>query len=293
MQDECSELIDRNYPMLRISLAYANQELRPKLLALYGLLGTIEQCLYHASDPVVSNAKLAWWHEELRQAKGGKGNHPLSLQLNSSGALAAWPEALLERVFNLATERVEALAVNDASGLQLLCESLGLIHLELEAALQQVPVPDQKVIRQLATSNGLMQLFRESFKASHTTYYWVPLGDCARLGIERLQIAQNSFRTEIRQVFIDITIRILDQKRVLQNFALLTELPPTWAARCRHWLLLSLLHQRQLLLLQSDLAKPGLTGDIKRCLQQVRMSDSWFAWHSARLLNATGKASKE
>lgn len=293
MQDEWAELIHRNYPILRISLAYARQDLRPKLRALYGLLGTIQECLYHASDPVVSNAKLAWWHEELQQAKGGKGNHPLSLQLDSSGALSAWPSALLEDVFNLAGERVEAAAVNDEIGLLQLCESLGLIHLELEAALHQVPVPDQRVIRQLAASNGLMQLFRESFKARHASYYWVPLSVCARLGIERQQIAQDPFRAEICQVFNDISIGVLDRKGMSQNPDFLAELPLTWGVRCRHWLLQSLLQQRQLSRLHRELAKSGSSGDIKRCLHQVCMSDSWFVWQTARLLNANDGASSK
>lgn len=289
MQNECTELINRSYPMLRISLAYANHDLRPKLLALYGLLGTIEESLYRASDPVVSNAKLTWWYEELQQAKHGNGNHPLSLQLKSTGVLAAWSEALIERIFKLAIERADAVGVMDENGLRQLCASLGLIHLELEAAMQNASVPDLQVIMQLAASNGLMQLFRESFQANQSTYYWVPLSICARLKIERLQISENTFDTKVRRIFDDITKRILDQEDILQNCTLLTELPEFWPDQCQHWLLLSLLQQRHLLRLQSDLAKPGFNGEIKKHLQRVRLSDSWFGWQVARQLNAANR----
>jgi len=293
MRGEWTDQILRNYPTLRISLAYASQDQRPKLLALYGLLGAIEECLYQASDPVVSNAKLAWWHEELQQAKAGKGNHPLSQLMHSSGALSAWPSAFIGNVFNLAGERVEAAAVNDKSGLLQLCESMGLVHLELEAAVQQVPVQDQNVIRQLAGCNGLMQLFRESFKSRHATYYWVPLSDCARLGIERQQIAQYPFQAGTCQVLYDVSLCVVDQKRMSQNFDLLAELPPAWVSRCRHWLLQSLLQQRQLFRLQRGLARSGSSADMNRCLQQVGLTDSLFAWQAARLLNAIGEEGRE
>jgi len=289
MQDECVDLSSRNFPMLRLSLAYASQGMRPKLLALYALLSTVEECLYCASDPVVSKAKLYWWREELEQARHGRGSHPLSLSLQSSGVLAVWPDALTERLFGLALQRTEAETLNDESILQQFCETLGWLHLEMEVALQNAGVPDQKVIRQLAASNGLMQLFRESFKASQATYYWVPLSDCARLGIERLQVAADPFQTEVREVFHDITQRILEEN-ILRNLASLSRLPSSWAVSCRHWLLLSLLQQRHLLLLQSDLVSPIFTGNSRKLLQQVRLGDGWFAWRAARHLNAAGKA---
>ncbi len=293
MQDEIGELIHRNYPMLRICLAYVNQSLCPKLLALYGLLATIEESLYRASDPVVSSAKLAWWYEELRRARDGNSTHPLSLQLQSSGALALWPEALIERMFKLAIERVEAAGVNDENSLHQLCESLGLVHLELELALQNISLPDQranqKAVRRLAAINGLMQLFRESYQTRQPTYYWVPLSDCGRLGIERLQIVEKPFDTKVRQVFEGIVKRTLDRESRVPNLAFLKELPKSWAERSKHWLLLSMLQQRQLSLLQIKLAKPGFTGHTRDRWQQVRLGDGWFAWRIARQLNASVK----
>jgi len=293
MQDEFGELISRNYPMLRISLAYASRPLRPKLLALYGLLSTVEESLYRASDPVVSIAKLTWWYEELQQAKRGHGNHPLSLHLQASGALVSWSDATIERMFELAISRVEAAGVNNENALQQLCESLGIIHLELEAALQNNSVPDGKILRYLATGNGLLQFFRESFKTSHPNYYWVPLSDCARRGIDRLQIAKNVFDTKARDVFYDITTRILDQNSMPQGDSLLTELSGSRADQCGHWLLLSLLQRRQLLLLQKELAMPRLTRQMSKLLQQARLGDAWFAWRMARQLKATIMAGKD
>ncbi len=288
MRDECAELISRNYPVLRISLPYCDRAHESKLQALYGLLATIEESLYRASDPVVSNAKLTWWFEELQQARRGDGNHPIALQLQSSGVFAAWPEDLIERLFSLAIRRTDPPGITDEHSLLEFCESMGMIQLQLESALQNGSVPDRKMIRLSASINGLMQLFRESFKARHATYYWVPLVECARLGAERQKIVEDPSDIKSREVFIGIIDGVLDHQDNALNFPPWQELPRAWATSNRHWLVFSLLQQRQLLRLRRDLAQQGHSGDNAALLRRIRLSDGWYAWRAARRLNAVG-----
>jgi len=282
MLREDGALIDRNFPALRISLPYSTKILRPKLQALYSLLTTIEESLFQASDPAVSTAKLSWWYEELKRTRSGQGNHPLSLQLHSSGALAAWPDALLERLFKLAIQRIDAPGVNDTSGLLELCKSLGTIQLELETSLQHGSPADQEVIWNLASINGLLQLFRESFNARRASYYWVPLTECARLGVDRSEMTENPSGEALRLIFISMVDRIVGQLSQPVNVASMRALPQPWASENRHWLVLSSLQQRQLLRLRLGMTQFKNSLNTIGLLNKISVSDGWHAWRLAR-----------
>jgi len=279
---EDGALLDRNFPALRISLPYSSKTLRPRLQALYSLLATIEESLFQASDSAVSTAKLSWWYEELKRARSGQGNHPLALQLHSSGCLAAWPDALVERLFKLAIQRIDAPGINDTSELLELCESLGTIQLELETFLQNDSPAVQGVIRNLASINGLQQLFRESFNARRASYYWVPLTECARLSVERSEMTENRSGEALRLIFISMIDCVVGQHKKPVNFMSMNVLPQSWASENRHWLVFSSLQQRQLLRMRQGMTTFKFSRNSIRLLHEFTVSDSLHAWRLAR-----------
>ena len=98
MQDEVQLQAFRNFPLLRLSLSYCDALVRPRVLAFYGLLATLEESFYRASDPVVTRARLGWWAEELVNARRQQTSHPLSEQLLATGVLDKIPETSFARL---------------------------------------------------------------------------------------------------------------------------------------------------------------------------------------------------
>lgn len=285
MQADIQALIDRNFPAMQLSVHYCDPADKAKILALYGLLATVEESLYRASDPVVSRAKLGWWLEELHHAGNTGGAHALTGQLQKSGALGAWSEGLISRLFSLAMSRIDASGLSNEESLRKLCLSAGLIQLELESALHSLPVPSHTLVQHWATINGLVQLFRESLKAKNPSYFWLPLNLCAQAGIERQHVADQTSSEMSRHLFARI-IEIAsgwhtgsgDRGKQLQS------LPKPWASKNRHWLILSSLQHRQLSRLKLELARPGLEAGNFKALQGMGVGDGWCAWRLARLL---------
>lgn len=285
MQADIQVLIDRNFPAMQLSMFYCDPADKVKILAMYGLLATVEESLYRASDPVVSRAKLGWWLEELHHAESTGGVHALTGQLQNCGVLGAWPAALISRLFALAMSRIDASGLNNEKSLEKLCTSMGLIQLELESALHGLPVPDHALLQQWAAINGLVQLFRESLKAKNPSYFWLPLNLCAQVDIERQQVAAQTTSEKSRSLFariIELTSgwQAGKKDRVKQ----LQSLPTPWVSKNRHWLILSSLQQRQLSRLKLGLAKPDLEVLDFKALQGIGIGDGWCAWRMARLL---------
>src|SRR5690606_18561356 len=108
------------------------------------------------------------------------------------------------RLFALAMSRIDTSGLNNEESLEKLCMSIGLVQLELESALNDLPVPDHALVKQWAMINGLVQLFRESFKAKSPSYFWLPLNLCAQAGIERQQVADQTSSDMSRRLFTRI-----------------------------------------------------------------------------------------
>lgn len=290
MQDDGQALIFRNYPALQLSLHYCDPADKARIIALYRLLATVEESLHRASDPVVSRAKLGWWLKELLNADRTGGVHPLISELQTSGALRSWSEALIARLFALAVSRIDSVGLNNENSLKEHCTSIGLLHLELELALLDSRLPEHAVVQHWASINGLMQLIRESFNAKKPSYYWLPLTLCAQFDIERQQVADQpsaelssrlfSCITEIADSWLNQTDGCPDQ---------LHNLPMSWLSKNRHWLLLSSLQQRQLRRLRLELAKPCIKVESLKALQRMDLGDGWCAWRLARQINRAGR----
>ncbi len=285
-QDELERLVSRNISATRISFSYVEDEATAANLSLYGLLATIEQCVYGASDRQVSMAKLSWWLQELELACNGRGSHPLSGLLLSSGVLGAWPQQLLVKLIDLAMQRVNAQGLNTESELRSLCESMGKIHLHLESSINGLDVPDSPSIRSWAAMNGQMQLLRETFWSPRANFYWVPLTACARLSLERRDIAERvamGVDHQLTEVFFS-SIFEPDCPQFMV-YPEEEEVPEGWARANRHWLIFSLLQQRQF----RRISHWGFAGgpaikDISGQLRKLRFTDGWAAWRLARQL---------
>ncbi|MDZ4728582.1 MAG: hypothetical protein SH820_01390 [Xanthomonadales bacterium] len=290
MQDDEQDLIFRNYPALLLSLHYCDPADKARIIAMYGLLATVEESLHRASDPVVSRAKLGWWLQELRNVGRTEGVHSLISELQTSGVLSIWPEALITRLFALAMSRINSVGLNNENSLKEHCTSIGLLHLELELALHDSPLPEHALVQHWASINGLMQLIRESFNAKKPSYYWLPLTLCAQFGIERQQVADQPSAELSGRLFSRIA-EIADSwlNPIDGSPDHLHNLPMSWLSKNRHWLVLSSLQQRQLRRLRVELAKPGLKVENLKALQRMDLGDGWCAWRLARQLNRTSR----
>ena len=231
-------------------------------------------------------AKLSWWLQELQLACNGRGNHPLSGLLRSSGVLGAWPQQLLVKLIDLAMQRVNAQGLKTELELRSLCESMGMIHLHLESSINGLNVPDSPSIRSWAALNGQMQLLRETFWSPLADFYWVPLTACARLSLERRNIAERVVRGVDHQLTQTICNSIFEPDCPL--FMVDPEegeVPEGWARANRHWLIFSLLQQRQFRRIShSGFARGLASKNFRSQLRQVKFTDGWAAWRLARQL---------
>jgi phytoene/squalene synthetase len=66
-----------------LSWLFAAPEARAPLLGIYALGAEWQALMDPATDPRVSELKLAWWHEEMLRLAGGKALHPVSCYLAS------------------------------------------------------------------------------------------------------------------------------------------------------------------------------------------------------------------
>lgn len=290
MQAESQTIIDRNYPALQLSLHYCDPSDKARILAMYGLLATVEETLHRASDPVVSRAKLGWWLEELNSARSAGERHPLTKELQDTGVLSAWPEALITRLFTLAMSRTEAQVLNNEESLKELCKSIGLVQLDMESALHDLPLPDHDLAQQWATTNGFIQLLGESFKAKKPSYFWLPLTLCAQFGVARYQLANKPSAELSGRLFayiIDVVMNWSSHAEL--KVEQLQELPKTWVSINRHWLILSSLQQRQLRRLRLEFTKRSLKVEDFKALQRTHLGDAWHAWRLARQLSRVSR----
>jgi hypothetical protein len=131
-----------------------------------------------------------------------------------------------------------------------------------------------------------MQLLRETFWSPQTNFYWVPLMVCARLNLERRNIAEgvaHGVDRQLKEAIINSLFKpeyppsLIDPEE--------GELPEDWELANRHWLIFSLLQQRQLQRFSHFGFGPGLAKkDIRSQLGQLRFTDGWAAWRLARQL---------
>lgn len=282
-QAELHSLVNTNFPVTRISFSYLKGRARIRCQALFALLASIEKCHYGASDSRVTAAKLGWWAEELKLARMGGGTHPLSIQLHHLGMLQAWTEPMLARLFGMAMQRIEAPGLNSATELDDLCERMGLIHLELESAISGMAIHATDSVRFLATINGQLQLIRESLWSERSEFFWIPLSVCARLGLDRKEMSEGMIRGCSQGWSSMAAIMLGKQKNAFEPGKILAEdLPPGWVQKNLHWLLFSLLQERQLTRLAQEKVEGGESLSISRKLSQTRVSDAWVAWRMAR-----------
>lgn len=288
-QDDGYSSVSRAFPATRISFFYTSHAAKARITGLYRLLAIVEQCLYRASDHQVSIAKLTWWLDELYAARSGGGSHPLSLQLKSCGALDAWPEPLLKRLFTLALYRVDAAALSTEIELLDLCEAMGSVHLELECALLDYVVPNGAEIKQLNTVNGLMQLMRESFWATQASFYWVPLVLCAMLNLQRQQIVEDV--TESGRLWVPVIAQIILGRFdcAASGAVSVKGISSSWSRDNQHWLIFSFLQQRQLQRMTQGFGKPDSAANVVGLISRIRFLDGWAAWRIARQLQSGKK----
>lgn len=286
MPDDGYERVVREYPLMRISLQYCEPVLKARLTAMYGLLLSLEDCITRASEPEISRAKLGWWYEELQQARTATGNHPVTIGLQTSGALSCWSPSLVDSWLQQTLSRVDAPGLNDDDSLRKLCEAIGMVHLELEASLYAGSPTGLTETLPGAVASGFMQILRESYLAKLASFYWVPLTFIAQSGISRSQIASNRTGLESRRMLVDLLKR-LDISSTPEPLTSRTSqgVTATLASKGRHWLVLTTLQQRQLQRLKRKLEASEFSGEISVELHAAGMWDGWVAWRTARRLN--------
>lgn len=286
-KDDSQDLALRHYPALRLSLPYAAEPLRQKLLALYSLIASVEESVCRASDPVVSRARLAWWLEELHQARNNAGNHPVSKFLYSSGALNQLPGELVGRLIVSAENRLDLAGLNNESSLKTLCMDLGMIQLELELALQDDSVTDYPHAGQFAAMNGLVQLLRESSRSIQASYSWIPLSLCAQFEMNRQNLANNPGSRESKALFVGLAKLGLSWLPGTGSMdSLVNEIPKPWGARNLHWVVMTNLQKRQLERVKKRALRGGVSGDISGSFEKPGGFDAWTTWKLARCFNS-------
>jgi phytoene/squalene synthetase len=288
--DENLDFALRHYPALRLSLPYVAMPLRQKMLALYGLLANIEASVYRASDPVVTRARLAWWLQELQQARNDNANHPISKQLHSSGALEVLPEELLGRLVVSTEQRLDLASVGDDTNLKTLCEGLGLIQLELELALLGEVFSEFPGCREFAAMNGLVQLLRESFRSRQASYSWIPLTLCAQFEMNRKSLAANPGSPECKALFQELAALGLSWVPVSGSWdSILKQVPEprfTWNV---HWLIMTNLQKRQLHRVSKGVQHERVSEGRAFAFEKPGILDAWSTWRLAHRINAWRK----
>jgi phytoene/squalene synthetase len=267
-------------------MQYCKDPVKARLVAMYGLLASLEDCLIRASDPAISRAKLIWWSDELRQARGKSGTHPVTIRLRESGALASWPPDLTDRLLHLSLNRVEPNGLADEGALRTLCEEVGKVHLELEASLYGGDMPDLAEMVDMAVIQGFTQILRETFQAKRTSFYWLPLTYTARFGFTRAQIAANPAGSDSRQMIMSMLELLMDWVEAvpvkLRNYQ---GSSGACVADIKHSSIVTALQLRQIARLQKALGSKHFKGDIANVLLSVKVSDGWAAWRLARRLH--------
>jgi len=286
-KDESQEFAIRHYPALRLSLPYVAEPLRHKLLALHGLLANIEDSVCRASDAIVSRARLAWWLEELQQARKNGGNHPISKSLHSSGALNQLPGELLGRLVVSAENRLDLAGIKNEASLKTLCMNLGMIQLEFERALQNDPDPEYSFAGQFAAMNGMVQLLRESFRSVQASYSWIPLSLCAQFELNRQSLSANPGSRESSALFFSLAelgLSWLPGSGAMDS--IVNEIPKPWGARNMHWVIMTNLHSRQLQRIRKEAQRGGISTNNAGTFDKPGGFDAWSTWRLARHFNS-------
>jgi hypothetical protein len=285
------EAIVGTYPLLRASLPYVDDTLRARLIPFFGLLASLEGCFTRASDTSVTRSKLGWWYEELQNALVAQPNHPLTSSLLDSGALARWSPAMLDRLFQLSLHRVDHPGLNDEKELHALCQSIGSIHLELEASLSDETTGATAGVADGTDIMGFTQILRECYLAKLPNFYWIPLSLTAATGLARSQVGglqEGKVACRVMAGLLEAPTRwSQDGHQAAENTH---PKNPALVARCSHWRIHAALQRRQLQRLHTNLADQALPGMISGELQALRFGDSWTAWRKARQISRERKS---
>lgn len=98
----CLDLIARHDEDLRLSLPYATDADRPRLLALFAFHIEIRRAPALVSEPPLGEIRLQWWREALDEAQGRKAvrAHPVVEALADARAVDAGNRADFERLID-------------------------------------------------------------------------------------------------------------------------------------------------------------------------------------------------
>jgi len=236
-----------------------------------------------ASDPIVSRARLAWWIEELQQARNNGGNHPISKSLHSSGALNQLPGELVGRLIVSAENRLDLAGIHNEASLKTLCMNLGMIQLEFEMALQNDPGAEYSCASQFAAMNGLVQLLRESFRSIQASYSWIPLSLCAQFELSRQSLAANPASRESDALFFSLAeLGLSWLPGSGAKDSIVNEIPKPWGARNMHWVIMTNLHSQQLQRIRKGAQRGGISTDNAGAFDKPGGFDAWSTWRLAR-----------
>lgn len=201
----CWEQVLRTNRVFRISQGFASAGQSSRLLPLYALFSAVEEVGWECSDTDVARRKLDWWRSECSRLDNRGSDHPILRELSRSGAYEALCRESLQRLFDNAESRLDAVAPADTDKLRALCRQLSQPQIALEMSLWGGGRPSPGLVNELGTAIGLAQLLRESAsRQSSRRYCWLPLNLLARHGVRRDEIARNPRAESVRTLFAEL-----------------------------------------------------------------------------------------
>ena len=201
----CWEQVLRTNRAFRISQVFAPAEQAGQLLALYALLGAVEETCSAYSDEEVARRKLHWWRTECRRLDADGGDHPITRELWRTGAHRKLRRDSLGQLFDDAEARLDAAAPADLDELRGLCRALSKPQVELELSLWDDAQPVDPLIDALGGASGLAQILRETTRReSSDRYWWLPLSLLARHGVNRSSIDEHAKAESVQALFTEL-----------------------------------------------------------------------------------------
>lgn len=201
----CRELAFSADPLFRISHVFADREVSDSLVALCAFFAAIDETCSAISEEEVAARKIAWWKAEADALLNGVGVHPISKELQRTGAAGLMSAGWVTKLMDSARLRMEAPPPADVDGLAVYALAVGMPRLQLELAVCGVKPVGEEALAGIAARRGIYALIRGSLLASdERKNWWIPSNLLARHGLTRAAFALQEHRDSAGEISREI-----------------------------------------------------------------------------------------